>query len=447
MSPDTAATAGAKTSLGVIFLVLLLDLIGFSIVFPLVAEMLTYYSAHDGGILAAAMARVDALFPGSSAIQRAAFFGGLIGAVYSLLQFIAAPWWGRISDRYGRRPVLLASLAGTLIAYGLWVLSGSFTTFLWSRLLAGLMSGNTAVASAAISDLSTPAQRAKSMALVGIAFGLGFILGPAIGGIAYEYLPHLDHGALSAYGFNPFSTPALIAFVLCAINLVWAWFRFAETRVPQQRIEATRTANPLQLFSPSLGLGVPRINAAFLTYTLLFAGLESTLVFLALEKLSFGPGNNAGLFVFMGFLSAAIQGGVFRRMAPRIGQRPLALAGFVLLLPGFTLIGMVDWFPHTWLLIVGVSLLACGTGLVFPALSTMASLAGDPARQGWVLGAFRSAGALGRAAGPLVAALLYFRFRPAAPYLFAAFGMTLPFLLIARLRVGEAPATDDRQRA
>ncbi len=190
---------GKKTGLGSIFLVLFVDLIGFSIVFPLFPEMMRWYGDQSGSLLALLMQPVDALFPGVDPLQRAALFGGLLGALYAGLQFIAAPFWGRMSDRYGRRPILLVSLVGSLVANLLWVFSGSFSVLLLSRLLAGAMTGNIAVANAAVADVTTSANRSKGMAAVGMAFGLGFILGPAMGGwLGHirldQALPALVHG-------------------------------------------------------------------------------------------------------------------------------------------------------------------------------------------------------------------------------------------------------------
>jgi MFS family permease len=426
-----------RTSLGVVFLVLFVDLVGFSIVFPLYGDMLSYYAVHDQGLLRWAMDGVYRLFPVTDHWQRAALFGGLIGAAYSTLQFIAAPFWGRLSDRVGRRPVLLASIAGNTLAYAIWLLAGNFTVLLASRLLAGVMTGNVATANAAVADVTTPDTRARGMGMIGMAFGLGFILGPALGGFS-TLLPTLDRiEVLAALGANPFSTAAAIALALSAANLAWAWARFHETLPPERRSvrTAARPLNPLRLFTRDFGLTPAIVNFSFFFFTLLFSGFEATMVFLSAQRCQFTAAGNGMMFVWMGMVSAAIQGGIFRRLAPRIGHRPLALAGFAAVIPGFALIALVDWFPHAWLLVGGASLLAVGTGLVFPSLNTIVSLAADPVRQGEVLGTFRSAGALGRAVGPLLAALIYFRLGPAAPYLLAAAGMLVPLLLVARLSV------------
>ena len=437
-------TQSARPSgLGVIFLVLFVDLVGFSIVFPLFGHMLEYYTAHDRGLLGWAMAHVDAWFPDATPWQRAALFGGLIGACYSGLQFLAAPFWGRLSDRIGRRPVLLVSCAGNTLAYLIWIFADDFSVLLVSRLLAGMMTGNVSAANAAVADISTPETRARGMGILGMAFGLGFILGPAIGGISYELLPRIDQlPFLAAMGANEFSTPALVAFLLGAWNLGWIALRFRETLPVERRTrvdEGGRTANPLALLLPRFGPRVAALNLAFLLHTVLFAGMEATLVFLTAQRCGFTPLDNAWLFAWMGLVSALIQGGVYRRLAGRVDQRSLAMWGFLALMPGFMLTAAVDWYPATWLLVLGVSVLGIGTGLVFPSLNTMVSLAVDERQQGAVLGSFRSAGALGRAIGPLLAAVIYFRFAPAAPYVLGAVGVMMPLWLVWRLAVTRPP--------
>ncbi len=433
------------SGLGVIFLVLFVDLVGFSIVFPLLGHMLEYYTLHDRGLLAWAMGHVDAWFPGASQWQRAALFGGLIGACYSALQFLAAPSWGRLSDRIGRRPVLLISCAGNTLAYLIWIFADDFTVLLVSRLLAGAMTGNVAAANAAVADISTPQTRARGMGILGMAFGLGFILGPVIGGVSFAWLPRIDQLPwLAALGANEFSTPALVAFLLSAWNLGWIVLRFHETLPADRRAVATeggRTANPLALLMPRFGPRVGALNLAFLLHTILFAGMEATLVFLTAQKLGYGPMDNAWLFGLMGLVSALIQGGVYRRLAGRVTQRSLAMAGMLFLMPGFLLIALVDFSPSTALLVAGVCALAVGTGLIFPALNTMVSLAVDERTQGAVLGSFRSAGALGRAIGPLLAAVVYFRFGPSGPYLVGAIGVLAPLLLVWRLAAQPVAAT------
>ena len=430
-----AATGPKKGILGIIFLTLLLDLIGFSIVFPLFAAKLDFYMARDSGLLAWAMS----LLSWAPREHQAALFGGTLGGLYAGLQFFSAPIWGRISDRLGRRPVLLIGLTGSAASYLLWVFSANFTLFLISRLIAGVMTGNVAVANAAVSDITTTETRSRGMAVVGMSFGLGFVLGPAIGGLT-AHLRIDDPASTAAFALHPFSVPALIAAGLAIFNLLWAIVAFRETLPVERRTtgsEPGRTFNPLQIIDPALGVGVPRLNLSFLLFTLLFSGMEGTLVFLAAHELAFTPGNLGGLFAGLGLGAAFVQG-AYRGLVRKVGVRRMAFVGLYALAPGLLLIGLVDWFPSTALLIAGCSLLAVSTGLVFPSLSTLVSLAGDPQRQGWVMGTFRSASALGRAIGPLLAAVIYFTWRPGAPYLVFAALVALPVLLLSSVRVAEA---------
>jgi len=428
-TPKSNVPSGAKpTGLLTVFLVLFTDLVGFSIIFPLYAEMLHYYDAHDQGILRWGLDLAQHWFPGKSDIQRETLFGGLLGGIYSGLQFLAAPIWGRISDRHGRRPVLLLSITGTTLAYLVWIFAGNFTILLLSRMVAGVMTGNVAVANAAVADITTPEKRSRAMAVIGMAFGLGFVIGPALGGISGHYFRLPDDSTV----FNPFSVPAAIAAALSLFNLFWAFTRFHETLPKEKRSTdpaPTRTIDPAQMFNRALGEGVPAVNVSFLLYTLLFAGMETTLVFLAKETLNWGSLELAKAFVWMGFLSVVAQGALFRPLVPKVGNRVLAIIGLWLVIPGFACLGAVGMWPQVWIMIMGISLLALGTGLIFPALNALASLAGDPARQGWVMGTFRSAGALGRALGPLIAGLAYNAWQP-APYAIGAIGMLLPMALL-----------------
>lgn len=430
----TIPPPGRATGLGAIFLVLFVDLIGFGIVFPLYADMLDWYAGH--GLLAWMMRELDALLPVAEHWQRAALFGGLLGALYSGLQFIAAPFWGRLSDRYGRRPILLVSLCGSFLANLLWVFAADFSLLLLSRLLAGAMTGNVAVANAAVADITTEQNRSRGMAAVGMAFGLGFILGPAIGGFLAGLRPDLWWPAATAWGINPFSAPAGVAAVLAGVNLLWAYLAFRETLPPERRRSAPaagRPINPLKIFSGDLPPRLHAVNVAFCLHTLLFSGMEATLVFFGAQRLGLAAIEFGLIFAWMGLFSVGVQGGVFRPFAARIGVHRLAVLGFALTLIGFALIALVDHYPTLPLLIVGVTFQALGTGLVFPGLATLASLAAPADRQGYAMGTFRSASAFGRAIGPLIAAVAYFLVSPAAPYWLGALGMLIPLWLVSRL--------------
>ena len=175
-------------SLGVIFLTLYIDLIGFSIVFPLGPDLLRFYLDTDGnhGVLGALLGQINSFAAalGNTSHLPEVLFGGIISSVFSVLQFVFAPFWGGLSDRVGRRPVLLYTVAGTALSYLIWALSGSFWLFLVARILGGLFGGNLSVATAAVADVTSRAERSKAMGLVGAAFGLGLVTGPLVGALS-----------------------------------------------------------------------------------------------------------------------------------------------------------------------------------------------------------------------------------------------------------------------
>lgn len=420
--------SGGRGRLAAVFLVLFVDLVGFSIVFPLFPAMLAWYGAQDGDLLQRLMRPLAAWFPASDPWQRAALFGGLLGALYAGLQFIAAPLWGRWSDRCGRRPVLLWSLSGTLIANLLWIFAADFATLLVSRIVAGAMTGNVAVAQAAVSDITDQRSRGRGMAVVGMAFGLGFILGPALGG----WLGSWRIDGLGLPGLHPFSVPALAATVLAAVNLLWVALAFRETLTPRPDAHARRPARGWLPWRLGLSARVHGLNGAAFGHTLWFSGLEMTLGFLAMQYLALGPAALGLAFAGMGLGAALMQGVVVRPHGERLGMGRLAVLGLLLHAAGFAaLLAIVAW-PSLPLFAAALALHAAACGLVFPGLSTLVSLAAPAEHQGLAMGGFRSASALGRAAGPLLVAALYFA-SPILAYAAAGAGMALLAWWLRRL--------------
>ena len=216
-----------RLSLGVIFLTLYIDLIGFSIIFPLGPDLLEYYLKIDGqsGLLGWLLGQTDAFaaWVGMDRNFAAVLFGGVISSFFSILQFIFAPFWGALSDRRGRRGVLLFTVAGTALGYLVWICSGSFWLFLLSRIVSGGFSGNLSVATAAVADVTTREERSRAMGMVGAAFGLGLVTGPTLGALTIRFNLLEWHPELARFGINPFSVPALIAFLLCLVNLIWIY--------------------------------------------------------------------------------------------------------------------------------------------------------------------------------------------------------------------------------
>jgi MFS family permease len=421
--------------MGVIFLTLYLDLIGFSLFFPLFPAMLDYYLGREGreGALGWLLGQVDALALSWNldTSYTAVLLAGFIGSLYSFLQFLFAPIWGARSDRVGRRPVLRLTIAGTAASYAIWAVSDSFLLFLVSRIVAGIASGNLSVATAAVSDITTRADRAKGMGLIGAAFGLGFITGPALGGLTAHWNLLDRWPGLAAYGVNPFTVPALLALGLGLINLLQVQRRFAETYTPgAPSATAERPRHPLRaLFSiPSAPIRrVILINALFV---LGFSGLELTLGFLAAERLHYTPRELTIVFVFVGVVSVLTQGGLVRRLVPLVGEKAAGAGGLLLACIGMAWLA-VSHSPAT--IYASLGLASVGSGFCYSALSALLSLYAREDEQGRLMGLFRALGSLTRAIGPVCAGAMYWRFGSTACYAAAAAVILVPLALALTL--------------
>jgi ferrochelatase len=428
----------AKSTLGIVFLTLFLDLVGFSIIFPLFPALAKHYLLVDGdnywlNLIFNSVTNITAAGGVSNKVSAIVLFGGALGALYSLLQFIAAPLWGAISDRVGRKPVLLVSVFGLAISYLLWFFSGSFTLLIFARLIGGIMGGNISTATAVVADVTTAKNRSRGMATIGIAFAFGFIIGPAMGGIFS--LVRLDemYPVLVSYGVNPFSVPALIAFLLSAFNLVWIAKRFKETLPEESRGkgELNRTVNPIKLFKPLPYTGVNLVNVGHFLFLFAFSGMEFTLTFLAMERLEYSSLDNAYMFIFIGFIIALVQGGYVRRKAAIVGEKRMAVNGLVTTLPGLVIIA---YATNSFMLYLGLFFLAVGSSMTIPTLTSLVSLYTPANEQGRSIGIFRSLGALARVVGPLTAAIIYWRVGGEAPYLYGSAFLLIPIIMISRLK-------------
>lgn len=409
-------------------LVVLLDMVGFSILFPLFPSLLDFYlggAERPSGPLGDLLVWAQSFAPEDQRVfATQVLFGGLLGSLASLVQFVAAPLWGRFSDTRGRRAVLLWTTGGQIASHLLWLFSGSFVLFLIARLLSGMMAGNIAVATAAVADVTKPQERTKGMALIGMAFALGFILGPLIGATASLWDPQAAGlpGAL-----HPFVLPALLSLLLAVLNFFWVLRAVPETlpqRDPSEPEPQRRRA--------WWGLPGGAVRSAIrlqLLFMLAFAGMEFTLAFLAVERLGFSPGQLGWMFAYLALLLALTQGVFVRRYSGRIGENALLPAGLLLCLLGLVVLSVSAEAP---LFFTGLACVSVGMGLVSPSLTALVSRYSEPRHQGMSLGAFRSAGALGRAIGPLIAAVLYWQIGSELTYLGAA-GLVLITVLLALL--------------
>mgnify|MGYP006079954913 CR=1 FL=1 len=427
---DTNSPSSNKPlSLGVIFLTIFIDLVGFSIIFPLFPEILKHY-AQDG-LLLQLTDKIDTFAASTGMSDRftPVLFGGALGSIYAVFQFIFSPIWGSLSDKYGRRPILLITTIGTGLSYILWFFSGTFTLLIVARLFGGAMSGNLSVATAAVADVTTEKNRSKGMGLIGVAFGLGFVLGPALGGYFSGFNLLESNPEWAQFGVNPFSSVALIAAVLSIVNIVWITLKFKESYAPRTERQI-RAANPFSRLMATQTPPVRKTNFAYLIYIIAFSGMEFTLTFLGADRFNFGIPAITKMMIFIGFILILTQGGIVRRMAPKIGEKKTATIGLV-----FVAIGLV-WIsqaPSITQLYIGLTFMALGAGLCSPTLTALVSLYSHSDDQGKALGAFRAIGSLGRAISPIFAGMIFWWFGSESLYLGGAVLVVIAAYFCSRL--------------
>jgi MFS family permease len=435
---DQAAAVPAAPrplSLGVIFLTLLIDLIGFSIIFPLGPDLVEYYLRIDGGsgllgwLIGQSEAAARAV--GQNHAFAAVLFGGVLTSFYAILQFVFAPFWGALSDRRGRRGVLRITVAGTAVGYLLWFVSGSFWLFLLSRVVSGAFSGNLSVATAAVADVTTRQERSRAMGIVGAAFGLGLVTGPVVGAASAQWNLLARHPSLERFGVNPFSVPALVSLVLCVLNLVWINRSFKETLPESARSSAsrgTRLRNPIRAILNLANPDVRRANIVAFVYALAFVAMEASITFLAARRFGYTAGQNGLMLGFLGVCSIVTQGFIVRVLLKRADEISVLKAGLVSTGAGLLAIGLST---RPWLMYLGLAFVAVGSGLVNPSTTGLISLYSSQDEQGRVLGIFRSLGSLARAVTPVLAGAVFFIFGSkcvfvaAAALTIAAFGLSM----------------------
>lgn len=423
-APEDPRQPPARAPLGPILLTLFIDLVAFSVIFPLFPAILDSYRGDPGlewclEILRSLSPELDASDP-----RMITLFGGVLGSLYSFLQFLLSPFWGSLSDRIGRRPVLLVTISGNLIAAILWAVSGSFTLLVLSRILAGIAGGNISAATAAVADLTPGQERARGMGMVGAAFGLGFIIGPAIGG-ALSFLDLSAGAPGDLFRTHSFSAAAFGVALLSLINVLWVWLRLPETRPEGHPPRPVRLQITL---GGRWGKGVKRVQLANMIFLIGFSGMEFTLAFLVRQRFDWQSIDIAWMFVGIGLVLALVQGGLSRPLSRRWGAHLTSIIGFLLVMAGLIGIALTR---ETWQLWASLLPLSMGGALVMPMLSTIVSLAVPEDEQGEVLGCFRSLGSLARAVGPLLAAVLYWKIGSSAPYWAAAVLLIAPLLLIS----------------
>ncbi len=372
-------SGGGGHRLGILFLTVLVDLIGFGIVLPI----LPLYAAEFG----------------AQGLET-----GLLISVYSLVQLVMAPLWGRLSDRVGRRPILILGLLGSALAYFIFARADSLAVLFLSRIVGGIGGSTIPVAQAYIADVTPPDRRAGNMGLIGAAFGLGFVIGPLLGGpVLYPLSPG-----------EP-TVPGYTAAALCLVNAAAAILWLPESRGRGIATSPSRFDLRAALARVATSRQILLTLATYLFITMAFSALQPTLSPLASER--FGMDREAGyLFGLLGAVSAIVQGGIVRRVVPRTGELLLLRVSAVPFAAGLALIGLSSETP---LMLTGLVLLGIGYGGAIPSVLGLLSRAVEPERQGAVLGVGQSVGSCARVIGPTMAGYL-FDVRLFLPYLAGA---------------------------
>lgn len=399
-----------KASLGTIFLTVFLDLLGFGLVVPYLPGVARTYGASP-------------------------LVATLLGAAYSLMQLFFVPYWGQLSDRVGRRPVLVASAFASVLGFLILARADTLWMLFAARIWNGIATSNISVAQAYIADVTEPHDRAKGMGLIGAGIGFGFVLGPVIGGVLEAASPLGRAGALPAYA----------GAALALLNTILALAFLPESLPPERRGQLPRRASPFdperyRVARRAAGVG----PALLLNFVLVisFAAMEQTFRLFTEDAFHMDARGTGSVLGFVGLVLIVVQGGLLRPLARAFAEETLVRAGTLLQAAGFFALALSPRFGSLAALYGAMGLIAFGSALTNPSLSAFVSRSTDPKSQGTVLGVLQSAGAFARVCGPATGGLLYQAVGHQAPYFAAAGGMLVGAGLAFRLRgrADEAPS-------
>jgi len=367
---EKAAKVPLPQGFGTIWLTVALDLVGFGIVVPILGRYAERFGASGLEV-------------------------GLLFASFSLAQLVCAPLLGRLSDRIGRKPVIMISLLGTAVGSFVTGAAGALWVLFLGRILDGASGASVAVAQGAVTDLAPPSERPRLLGLLGAAFGVGFVVGPALGGLASLGGEHI---------------PFFVAGTVALINAIVAWRRLPETRPADVRQAAREAAkNDTEAKVRLWGLAVTGFTAI-----VAFSGFEATFSLLAGDRFRLTEGGVAAIFVGIGVVLVGVQGGLIRPINAKLGTQRSLQTGLVLNSAGLIVLSAAENWP---LLIVALALLTVGQGLVTPNLSSLVSGRVPDHRRGEALGFQQGVNAIGRVAGPALAGVLYDHVSIGSPYL------------------------------
>jgi len=397
-----------KASIGTIFLTVFLDLLGFGLVVPFLPQIAREFGATSS-------------------------MAPLVGTVYSLMQFLLIPIWGRLSDRVGRRPVLLWSIAAAAVGMSILGFASALWMVFFARIWSGAATANLAVAQAYIADVTTPENRARGMGVIGVAFGLGFVLGPFVGG---------ELGTIPVFG-RPGPLAAFAAAGLSTLNFFLALRFLPESLPPERRGKDLRSASPFELRPFREAAKVPGLGTAFVVQFILlfaFSGMEQTFSLFTSDAFHMNAQGTGRVLGFVGVIMIIVQGAAIRPLTRRFGETNLIRVGVVLETGAFVLLGRSpNLQAATTALFLAAGIIAVGSGLVTPSVSSYVSRRSDRRTQGTTLGAFQSLGALGRVFGPAAAGAAYGVLGRSGTYYVAAGQLAVAALLTMTLQATLVP--------
>jgi DHA1 family tetracycline resistance protein-like MFS transporter len=352
-------------------------------------------------------------------------------SVFTLGQMVATPVWGRLGDAWGRRPVLVVTLAGTTLSYVMLAFADTLELVILSRVFAGLMAGNISAAFAYVADITTPETRAGGMGRIGAALGLGFMLGPALGGLLAGGDVETANYTRTALGAASLSFAAMLGAIF-----------LAESLAPEHRrpVRLRRDLHPRSVGGAASRLltragFLPLVGAALVFY-MSMSIMESIFSLWANDRFDYGPRSIGVVFFVMGGIQAVVQGAVVGRLSKRFGERRVATAAAAIVAVGLALLSVAS---AQWQLWVGVVVFSVAVGAINPALSSLVSRTAAPHEYGSVMGWYQSASAVGRVLGPGLSGVLYSQFGQGAPFAVASAIMLPVLALVGLLRPLPAP--------
>ncbi|XP_049869434.1 major facilitator superfamily domain-containing protein 10 [Pectinophora gossypiella] len=436
--------------IALVFVSLLLDLLAFTMILPLLPSLLDYYNREEGkgnSLYASLLRAVQGFQKLTGAPDKFAsvLFGGALGSMYSFLQFLTSPIVGSLSDAYGRKPMLLICLSGIALSHALWGYAQTFSVFVLARFIGGLSKANVSLSMAVVTDVSNEKTRARGMALIGLAFSIGFIAGPLAG----AWFAKTNDPSYGAWG----ERAAFWALALSTANIALVFFCIPETLDKDKRAPLSFTlykavdfVSPWHLYkftavknlSQQQNKVLSKLGLIYFLYLFFYSGLEFTITFLTHHTFNYTTMQQGRMFLVIGLIMAVLQGGAARRLGARGAER--AARGALLLTPAsFVCVALAAvnnpplLAPVAWLW-TGLVLFALSTAFAVSCMTSMAAAKAPEEARGAVLGTLRSLGALARGLGPLLAAAVYWYSGAATTYSIGATILIIPAVMLYRLK-------------